>query len=112
MGSSDLSVMTHWCASVGEPWTFKLYADGTYRLLYERGKVLYCPPRREGLSAWVDIAERDDEPTLQKFGTSARGYVDGPSRSKQGMRLVVNDLRGLLAWCYREAPRRPRLTLR
>lgn len=107
-----LAFIRRWCAETGGDWTVADEGDW-FRLLYRRGKILYCTPGKRGLSAWVDICLRDDERELCRFGASLRGYQHGPSRSKQGLRLNdVSDLVGLLAWCKREAPSRPLLPLR
>ena len=96
-----------WCSEAGPGWT--VCDEGAwFRLRYKGGKILYCPRRTSGLSSWVDISEPGDEADLLACGRSLRGYEHGPWRSKRGIRLnEVSDLPRLLAWCKREAPRRP-----
>ncbi len=100
-----------WVIEAGNGWRVQGDEAG-FRLLYMGSKVLYCTKRGAGFSAWLDIAERADEEILLPFCASLSRHRDGPSVGRRGIGLIkVRDLRGLMAWCRSEAPRRPRFPL-
>lgn len=95
------AIIRDWCDRAGEPWHDVASGRSRFRLQFGKRRVLYCYDTREFVSAWVDIARPEDAALLLRYGSSRRGYQDGLTPSKRGIRLQVkrNRLDALLDWC-------------
>ena len=100
---SPQAEMTAWCRSAGPEWSVVATEDDEFRLLFRSGRVLYCYPMGDAVTAWVDMSEPEDVPHLLTVGQSKFGFNEGDPR---GIRLRVTNLAGLLEWCRVTAPTR------
>lgn len=75
--------MTAWCRSAGPEWSVVATEDDEFRLLFRGGRVLYCYPMGDAVTAWVDMSEPEDVPHLLTVGQSKFGFEGDP----RGIRL-------------------------
>lgn len=100
-----------WAASAGPEWSVPPAKAGRYRLLYRGGKVFRGSDVRDGMSCFIDCAERADISVLSGLGViSAAGYNE--DRRGVGFRFSHAHLHCFLEWCKTTAPARNLAPLR